>query len=97
MKKFFNFLGKYKIHIFISLILIILVSLVSSYQPIVESEIINIIQDALDKGLSFNDFLFDILKIIFIFIVIYVFVASIILFYNMLLYTTIIIILYTII
>lgn len=89
MKKFFNFLGKYKIHIFISLILIILVSLVSSYQPIVESEIINIIQDALDKGLSFNDFKFDILKIIFILIGMYVFVASSRLIYNILITTSI--------
>ena len=87
MKGIFKYIKQYRIQFIVSLLCIVVVSFLVSYTPIVESGIINYLQEVLDKGIAFDPNV--ILRIVITLIIMYVAIASIRLFYNMLLTTAI--------
>lgn len=87
MKGIFKYIKQYRIQFIVSLLCIVVVSFLVSYTPIVESGIINYLQEVLDKGIAFDPNV--ILRIVITLIIMYVVIASIRLFYNMLLTTAI--------
>ena len=89
MKGIFKYIKQYRVQFIVSLLCIIFVSFLVSYTPIVESGIINYLQKVLDpkNGITFDPNV--ILRIVITLIIMYVVIASIRLFYNMLLTTAI--------
>lgn len=89
MKGIFKYIKKYRFQFIISLFLIVVVSLLVSYSPIVEGSIITYLEKVInpDSGVTFDQKV--ILKIIITLISMYVAVAAIRLFYNMMLTTAI--------
>ena len=77
MKKVFKYFKKYRFHIIISLVLIVLVALVSSYQPIVEMQIIEIIDKYVKtSNADLTAYIAEVLVVVFTLIAMYLFVAA---------------------